>query len=262
MNHYDLKGRVAIITGGARGIGYAVAERMLACGASVMLWDMMADRLGRAGQSLAAMPAGNFMTEPEGHVPVRTAQVDVTDESAVIEATAAAVAAFGKVDILVNSAGITGPNHPLWEYPSADFARVMQINVTGTFNCCKAVVPAMLPNGYGRIVNLASLAGKDGTPNASAYSASKAAVIALTKSLGKELARSGIVVNSIAPAAARTEMLSQMTEEHVRIMLSKSPMGRLVEAQEIAALVVWMASQECSFTAGAAFDISGGRAVY
>jgi NAD(P)-dependent dehydrogenase (short-subunit alcohol dehydrogenase family) len=260
LNQYDLKGRVAIVTGGARGIGYAVAQRMLASGASVMVWDLMAERLAQAAASLAALPAAPSMAELAGQV--HTAQLDVTDEAAVVAATADVLAAFGRIDILVNSAGITGPNHPLWEYPSADFERVMQINLLGTFNCCKAVVPAMLPKGYGRIVNLASLAGKDGTPNACAYSASKAAVIAMTKSLGKELAASGIVVNSVAPAAARTEMLAQMTQEHVRTMLSKSPMGRLVEAEEIAAMVVWMASEECSFTAGSALDISGGRAVY
>jgi 3-oxoacyl-[acyl-carrier protein] reductase len=225
-----------------------VAQRLVAAGASVVLWDLAADRLSQAAKAVGA--------------PVRTVQVDVTDEGAVAEAAASVLAHSGRIDVLINSAGITGPNHPLWEYPSADFAGVLRINVLGTFNCCKAVVPAMLSRGYGRIVNLASLAGKEGTPNASAYSASKAAVIAMTKSLAKELATSGIIVNSVAPAAARTEMLSQMTQEHVRIMLAKSPMGRLVEADEIAAMVVWMSSSECSFTTGAAFDISGGRATY
>lgn len=247
MNHYDLNGRVAIITGGGRGIGYAIAQRMLASGASIMLWDLAADETLKS----AADPGR-----------VRSAAVDVTDEAAVIAATTDAREAFGRIDILVNSAGITGPNHALWDYPTAEFSRVLQINLMGTFNCCKAVVPAMLSGGYGRIVNLASLAGKEGTPNACAYSASKAAVIALTKSLAKEVATRGIVVNSVAPAAARTEMLSQMTPQHVQTMLSKSPMGRLAEAEEIAAMVTWMASEECSFTAGSAFDASGGRAVY
>jgi NAD(P)-dependent dehydrogenase (short-subunit alcohol dehydrogenase family) len=262
LNHYDLSGRVAIVTGGARGIGLAVARRLLAGGARVVLWDLASDRLAQAADALAVPPAGPLGANPGSTAPVGARQVDVTDEAAVAEATAKVLGTHGRIDILINSAGITGPNHPLWEYPSAEFTRVMQINVFGTFNCCKAVVPAMLSGGYGRIVNLASLAGKEGTPNASAYSASKAAVIALTKSLAKELATRGIVVNSVAPAAARTEMLAQMTQEHVRIMLAKSPMGRLVEADEIAAMVAWMASSECSFTAGSAFDISGGRATY
>jgi 3-oxoacyl-[acyl-carrier protein] reductase len=250
-----MKGRVAVVTGGARGIGLAVAQRLMAGGGSVVLWDLLADRLEEAAASLAD-------TIAVAGAAVRTAVVDVTREDEVARAAGAAQAAFGRIDILINSAGITGPNHPLWEYPPAEFARVLQVNVLGTFNCCRAVVPMMLEQGYGRIVNLASLAGKDGTANASAYSASKAAVIAMTKSLGKELATRGVVVNALAPAAARTEMLAQMTEEHVKTMLSKSPMGRLVEAEEIAALVAWMASSECSFTTGHAFDISGGRAVY
>jgi 3-oxoacyl-[acyl-carrier protein] reductase len=259
LNHYDLSGQVAVVTGGARGIGLAVAERMRAGGAAVVLWDVTADRLEQA----AAQLAGRAGKGPGGAVPdLSTAVVDVTDEADVGRAAAAALDKFGRIDILVNSAGITGPNHPLWEYPAADFARVLQVNVVGTFNCCKAVVPGMLDRRHGRIVNLSSLAGKDGTANASAYSASKAAVIALTKSLGKELATSGIVVNAVAPAAARTEMLAQMTEDHVKTMLSKCPMGRLVEAEEIAAMVAWMASGECSFTTGSVFDISGGRAVY
>jgi 3-oxoacyl-[acyl-carrier protein] reductase len=260
-----MKGRVAVITGGARGIGLAVAQRLMAGGGSVVLWDLLADRLEEAAALLTdTIAAGD---DGEGGVAVaseavRTAVVDVTSEDEVARATSAALAAFGRIDILINSAGITGPNHPLWEYPPAEFARVLQVNVIGTFNCCRAVVPTMLEQVYGRIVNLASLAGKDGTANASAYSASKAAVIAMTKSLGKELATRGVVVNAVAPAAARTEMLAQMTEDHVKTMLSKSPLGRLVEAEEIAALVSWMASSECSFTTGHAFDISGGRAVY
>ena len=263
MNHYDMTGRVAVITGGARGIGLAVAARMLAGGGNVVLWDLVAGQLEQAAISLAGKSAAAAGAGPAAaRASVRTAVVDVTAEAEVARATADALAIFGRIDILINSAGITGPNHLLWEYPPAEFARVLQVNVVGTFNCCRAVVPTMLEQGYGRVVNLASLAGKDGTANASAYSASKAAVIALTKSLGKELAKRGVVVNALAPAAARTEMLAQMTDEHVKTMLSKSPMGRLVEAEEIAALVAWMASSECSFTTGYVFDISGGRAVY
>jgi 2-dehydro-3-deoxy-L-rhamnonate dehydrogenase (NAD+) len=261
LNHYDMRGQVAVITGGARGIGLAVAERLRAGGAGLALWDVSAEHLDAAAESLVAT-AETSGGSPARLPAVRTAVVDVTNEVEVAQATSAVLDAFGQIDILINSAGITGPNHPLWEYPAAEFARVLQVNVLGTFNCCKAIVPAMLGRGYGRIVNLASLAGKDGTANASAYSASKAAVIAMTKSLGKELATRGVVVNSVAPAAARTEMLAQMTQEHVRTMLSKSPMGRLVEAGEVAALVAWMASSECSFTTGYPFDISGGRAAY
>jgi 3-oxoacyl-[acyl-carrier protein] reductase len=250
MNQIDLKGKVAVITGGARGIGYAVAERMLASGASVVLWDLMADRLPQSKATLSS--AGR----------VETYTVDITDEDQVMAATAAAVKALGKIDILVNSAGITGPNQKVWEYSSKDFLQVQQINLMGTFHCCKAVVPWMMKQDYGRIINIASIAGKEGNPNASAYSASKAAVIGLTKSLGKELAQTGIRVNALTPAAAKTEMFSQMTEQHIQFMLSKIPMNRFVQVEEIAGMIAWMASEECSFTTGSVFDISGGRAVY
>ncbi|MBL8381284.1 MAG: SDR family oxidoreductase [Burkholderiales bacterium] len=246
MNQYDLAGRVAVITGGARGIGYAIAERMLASGAAVLLWDMMGDRLEQARATLSA----------QGDV--RTATLDITDEDAV----QAAAKAAGKVDILVNSAGITGPNQKTWEYSSKDFRAVQEVNLIGTFHCCKALVPGMMARDYGRIVNIASIAGKEGNPNAPAYSASKAAVIGLTKSLGKELATTGIRVNALTPAAAKTEMFAQMTQAHIDFMLSKIPMNRFVAVEEIAAMVCWMASEECSFTTGAVFDISGGRAVY
>lgn len=250
MNQIDLKGKVAAITGGARGIGYAVAERMLASGAEVVLWDMMAERLPQAQATLSQ--GGR----------VETHLVDITDEDQVAAAAAAAVKALGKIDILVNSAGITGPNQKTWECSSKDFRQVQEINLIGTFHCCKAVVPGMMKRDYGRIVNIASIAGKDGNPNAPAYSASKAAVIGLTKSLGKELAHTGIRVNCLTPAAAKTEMFAQMTEEHIKFMLSKIPMNRFVQVEEIAAMICWMASEECSFTTGAVFDISGGRAVY
>ena len=246
MNQIDLKGRTAVITGGARGIGYAVAERMLACGAAVVLWDITADRLEQAKATLSAL----------GRVSTHT--VDITDEDQVLAAAKAA----GQVAILVNSAGITGPNQKTWEYSSKDFRAVQEINLIGTFHCCKAVVPGMLVRDYGRIINIASIAGKDGNPNAPAYSASKAAVIGLTKSLGKELAQTGIRVNALTPAAAKTEMFAQMTQAHIDFMLSKIPMNRFVTVEEIAAMICWMASEECSFTTGAVFDISGGRAVY
>ena len=250
MNQIDLKGRVAIITGGARGIGYAVAERMLQSGASVVLWDVMSDRLKTSQAALSKLGR------------VETATVDITDEPQALAAAAAAVKALGKIDILVNSAGITGPNQKTWEYSSKDFRQVQDVNLTGTFHCCKAVIPPMMQADYGRIINIASIAGKDGNPNAPAYSASKAAVIGLTKSLGKELAQTGIRVNALTPAAAKTEMFSQMTEAHINFMLSKIPMNRFVTVEELAAMIAWMASEECSFTTGAVFDISGGRAVY
>ena len=250
MNQIDLKGRVAIITGGARGIGYAVAERMLQSGASVVLWDVMSDRLKTSQAALSTLGR------------VETATVDITDEPQARAAAAAAVKALGKIDILVNSAGITGPNQKTWEYSSKDFRQVQDVNLTGTFHCCKAVIPPMMQADYGRIINIASIAGKDGNPNAPAYSASKAAVIGLTKSLGKELAQTGIRVNALTPAAAKTEIFSQMTEAHINFMLSKIPMNRFVTVEELAAMIAWMASEECSFTTGAVFDISGGRAVY
>ena len=250
MNQIDLKGRVAIITGGARGIGYAVAERMLQSGASVVLWDVMSDRLKTSQAALSTLGR------------VETATVDITDEPQALAAAAAAVKALGKIDILVNSAGITGPNQKTWEYSSKDFRQVQDVNLIGTFHCCKAVIPPMMQADYGRIINIASIAGKDGNPNAPAYSASKAAVIGLTKSLGKELAQTGIRVNALTPAAAKTEMFSQMTEAHINFMLSKIPMNRFVTVEELAAMIAWMASEECSFTTGAVFDISGGRAVY
>ena len=250
MNQIDLKGRVAVITGGARGIGYAVAERFLASGASVVLWDVTADRLKTSQDALSKLGR------------VETHVVDITSEEQVFAATGAAVKALGKIDILINSAGITGPNAKVWEYSSKDFRLVQEVNLIGTFHCCKAVAGPMMKADYGRIVNIASIAGKDGNPNASAYSASKAAVIGLTKSLGKELAQTGIRVNAITPAAAQTEMFAQMSQAHIDFMLSKIPMNRFVKVEELSAMIAWMASEECSFTTGAVFDASGGRAVY
>jgi len=245
-----LSNRVAIITGGARGIGYAISERLLQSGASVCLWDVDPDALDGAKVTLSSIG------------PVATAQVDVTDENSVEAATQTTLAAFGKIDLLVNNAGIAGSNAKLWEMTPADWRRVVDINLNGLFLTCRAIVPHLLKNGYGRIVNIASIAGKEGNPNASHYSASKAGVIALTKSLGKELATSNILVNCITPAVIETDILKQLTPEHVQYMLSKIPMNRFGQKHEAAALVAWLCSEDCSFTTGAVFDLSGGRATY
>jgi 2-dehydro-3-deoxy-L-rhamnonate dehydrogenase (NAD+) len=250
VNRIDLSSRRAVITGGAQGIGRATAERFLASEASVSLWD--ADR--------AALEATAKELESRGRV--HTVVVDVADHGSVEAATSATVTALGGIDILVANAGIAGPNFKSWEYPIADWQRVIQINLLGVYYCCRAVVPVMLNQHYGRIVNIASIAGKEGNPNASAYSASKAGVIALTKSLGKELATENIAVNCITPAAAKTRIFDQMTQQHIDFMLSKIPRGRFVTPEEIASLVAWVASEDNSFTTGAVFDISGGRATY
>jgi len=249
MNQLDFNSRTAIITGGARGIGYGVAQRLLASGARVALWDRDGDVAAAAAQQL-----GNNCS---------AVAVDISDSAAVASAMTATLTAFGEpAQILVNSAGITGPNLKAWDYSDADWQQVMNVNLNGTFHCCRAVVPAMRESGYGRIVNIASIAGKEGNPNASAYSASKAAVIALTKSLGKELADTGITINCITPAAVRTEIFEQMTQAHIDYMLAKIPLGRFGQVAEVAALVAWLCSEECSFSTGAVFDISGGRATY
>jgi NAD(P)-dependent dehydrogenase (short-subunit alcohol dehydrogenase family) len=250
MNQLDLNGRVVVITGGARGIGYAVAERALSSGAIVSLWDVDAGRLGDAARALST--SGQ----------VRSEIVELTDQASVEAAVRNTLAAWGRLDVLVNNAGITGGNAPLWEIDPAVWRRVLDVNLTGAFLTCRAVVPHMIERGYGRIVNVASIAGKEGNPNASHYSASKAGLIALTKSLAKELAPRNIVVNCITPAAARTEIFAQMKQEHVDYMLARIPMSRFLELQEVAALVCWLGSDECSFSTGAVFDISGGRATY
>ena len=250
MNALDLNGRVAIITGGARGIGYATAERMLASGAAVALWDIDAARLDEAAGTLA------------GRGTVSTHVVELTDEASVRAATAAVVAVHGKIDILVNNAGITGGNGKLWELDTETWRRVVDVNLVGPFLTCKVVVPELLKNGWGRIVNVASIAGKEGNPNASHYSASKAGLIGLTKSLAKELATSNVLVNAITPAAAKTEIFNQMKQEHIDFMLSKIPMNRFLAVEEAAALIGWLSSEDCAFSTGAVFDISGGRAVY
>jgi 2-dehydro-3-deoxy-L-rhamnonate dehydrogenase (NAD+) len=248
MNQLDFHDRRAVITGGAAGIGLAVAQRLAAGGAKVALWDRDERALASANEKLDRAAV--------------TQRVDVTDAAAVERAAKAASSELGGLDVLVCSAGITGPNATTWEYPVEAWRQVFDVNVHGLFHCNRAVVPIMLEGGYGRIVNIASVAGKEGNPNAPAYSASKAAVIGLTKSLGKELAKTGIRVNCVTPAAVRTAIFDQMTRQHVDFMLSKIPMGRFGEVDEIAALVCWLASEECSFSTGAVFDASGGRATY
>ena len=250
MNKIDLAGRAGVVTGGARGIGYAIAERFLESGAKVTLLDRDKAALDEAAAALKKKGA------------VATQVADVTDEASMQRALDAAVKAFGKVDIMVNNAGIAGKNFKVWECPAEEFRAVVEVDLIGVFLGCKVAAAHMVKNKYGRIVNVASIAGKEGNPNASHYSAAKAGVIALTKSLGKELATSGVLVNCITPAAAKTDIFKQITQQHIDYMLSKIPMNRFVEVQEIAAMVAWLASEDCSFSTGATFDISGGRAVY
>ncbi|MBI3514641.1 MAG: SDR family oxidoreductase [Proteobacteria bacterium] len=250
MNQIDLAGRAAVVTGGARGIGLAIAARLIASGARVALWDRDGATLTQGATSLQAGEA------------VMTAVVDVTDEASVGAAAQAARARFGKIDILVNNAGITGGNAKSWDLAPADWRQVLDVNLTGPFLTCRAIVPGMMAARYGRVVNVASIAGKEGNPNAAHYSASKAGVIALTKSIAKETADAGVIVNCITPAAVRTAMFDQMSQAHIDFMLSRIPMGRFGKVEELAALVAWLASEECSFSTGAAFDISGGRATY
>ncbi|HEY5897545.1 MAG TPA: SDR family NAD(P)-dependent oxidoreductase [Burkholderiales bacterium] len=233
MNKLDFAGRCAVVTGGVQGIGAAIVKRLQASGAKVAVWD------------LDASP-----------------KVDVADPASVDQAVKRALAELGKIDVLVNNAGIAGKNMPTVDYPIEEWERVLRVNLTSQFLCCRAVAPHMVKAKYGRIVNIASIAGKEGNPNAVAYSASKAGVISLTKSLGKELAQAGVLVNCITPAAAKTAIFDQMTESHIQYMLSKIPMGRFVEVDEIAALACWLASADCSFSTGAVFDISGGRGTY
>lgn len=250
MNRIDLDGRRAVVTGGARGIGRAITERLLNSGASVAIWDRDGGEADKAASALERKDA------------VAALEADVTDVGSVERARDLTVDRFGGIDILVNNAGIAGPNHPTWEYPVEAWRRVLEIDLGGVFYCCRAVVPVMIGAGYGRIVNIASIAGKEGNANASAYSAAKAGVIGLTKALGKELAGYDIAVNCITPAAARTRIFEQMKPEFVEFMLSKIPRGRFVQVEEIAAMAAWLASAENSFTAGGVFDISGGRATY
>lgn len=250
MNQIDLVGRVAIITGGARGIGYGTAERMLRSGAKVALWDIDETRLHEAEDQLSK------------HGSVSIHALDLTNREAVEAATDATLAAHGQIDVLVNNAGITGGNGLTWELDPEGWARVVEVNLVAPFLVCHSVIPHMIDNGYGRIVNVASVAGKEGNPTASHYSASKAGLICLTKSLGKELASRNVLVNCITPAAAKTEIFDQMSQQHIDYMLSKIPMSRFLQVNEVAAMITWLASEDCSFSTGAVFDISGGRATY
>jgi NAD(P)-dependent dehydrogenase (short-subunit alcohol dehydrogenase family) len=249
-NKINLGGRFAVVTGGAQGIGRAIVERFLASGAAVAIWDRDLDLAQATAREL------------NSHGRVETVVVDVTYLASVERAASETIAAFGRVDILVNNAGIAGPNTTTWTYPPDAWAQVLAINLTGPFHCARTLVPGMIAQNYGRIVNIASIAGKEGNPNAPAYSASKAGLIALTKSLGKETASYDIAVNCLTPAAAKTAIFDQMTPEHIDFMLSKIPRGRFVTVDEIAALAAFCASADCSFTTGAVFDISGGRATY
>jgi NAD(P)-dependent dehydrogenase (short-subunit alcohol dehydrogenase family) len=249
-NTIDLNGRIAVVTGGAQGIGRAIVERLLESGASVAIWDRDAALAEQAADDLRSM--GN----------ATAVACDVTRLTEIEAARDTTVKALGRIDILVNNAGVAGPNVRTWEYPIGAWHEVMRVNLDSQFYCCRAIVPLMIAQNYGRIVNIASIAGKEGNPNAVAYSASKAGVIALTKSLGKELASHDISVNCITPAAARTAIFDQMTKQHIDYMLSKIPRGRFVDVAEIAALVAFCASADCSFSTGAVFDISGGRATY
>lgn len=250
MNQVDLHGRTAVITGGAQGIGYAIAEKFLHSGAKVMLWDISTAKLDEASSTLSKLGI------------VQTETLDLTDAQQVSSATKETVKRMGQIDILINNAGITGGNAPTWELSPEVWRQVVEVNLIAPYLTCAAVVPHMLERRWGRIVNIASVAGKEGNPNASHYSASKAGVIALTKSLGKELATTGVLVNAVTPAAARTAMFAQMSEQHIQYMLSKIPMGRFVEVNEIAAMVAWLSSNDCSFTTASVFDITGGRSTY
>jgi 3-oxoacyl-[acyl-carrier protein] reductase len=248
MNKIDLNNRSAVVTGGAQGFGKAIAERFVASGARVAIWDhdhALAEKTAKAiGPAVTAI------------------KVDVTDTAAVEKARDTTLAAFGKIDILVNNAGIAGVNKTVWETDLEEWRKVLRINLDGPFICCKAIVPTMLKQKYGRIVNIASIAGKEGNPNAAHYSASKAGLIALTKSLGKELAAHDILVNAVTPAAAKTAIFDQLTQQHIDFMLSKIPKGRFVLVEELASMVAWLSSEDCGFSTGAVFDISGGRATY
>ena len=248
MNNFDLKNKTAVITGGAQGFGLNIAKKFLISGAKVDIWDIDRAQLNKAIKKLNNRNLSFNV-------------VDVTNYSNVLRAVKK-ITKKSKIDILINSAGITGPTTQLWKYKIKDWKKIIEINLNGTFNCCKSIVPYMIKNKYGRIVNISSVSGKDGNANASAYSSSKAGVLALTKSLGKELAKYNIAVNAITPAGAKTRILDQMTKKHVNLMLSKVPRGRFLELNELSSMVCWLSSEENSFSTAAVFDISGGRSTY
>ena len=249
MNKYNLSGRVAIVTGGAQGFGFAITERFIQAGAKVIIWDIEEKAAKEAVEKIKSKNVSYQI-------------VDVTNFEIVNKNLNMVAENFGKVDIFINNAGIAGMNTTVAEYPLDEWKKVMNLNLNSVFYCCKAVVPFMIKNNYGRIVNIASIAGKEGNPNASAYSTSKAGVIGLTKSLGKELAQKNIAVNCVTPAAAKTRIFDQMTEEHINYMLSKIPRNKFAKVEELASLVTWLASEENSFSTAAVFDLSGGRATY
>ena len=250
MNNIDLKGKRAIVTGAARGIGFAIAERLLQSGATVTLWDIEFPNLEKAQADLKS--AGN----------VFSVEVDVTQENSINRGVDLTYEHMGDVEILINNAGITGGNATVWDMGITEWQKVLDIDLTGVFLCCRALAPRMMSKGYGRIVNIASIAGKEGNPNAAHYSAAKAGVISLTKSLGKEMVETGVLCNCVTPAVIETPMLDQMTDQHNNYMVSKIPLNRMGKPEEVAALVAWLASEDCSFSTGAVFDISGGRATY
>ncbi len=253
MNRIDLDGQNAVVTGGAAGIGHAIAARFVRSGANVCIWDIDRDALDAA--------VSRLQLESERQI-IFGVSADISDPQAVENALKTTRDRFETLEIAVNNAGISGPNMPSWQYPVEDWLNVVNVDLTGAFLVSRALIPWMLEQDYGRIVNIASVAGKDGNPNACPYSAAKAGLIGLTKSIGKELAQTGIAVNCVTPAAARTSIFDQMTEEHISFMLSKIPMGRFCEPDEIAAMVAWLSSRECAFSTGAVFDLSGGRATY
>lgn len=250
MNQFDFNGKVAIVTGAARGLGLAITERLMEGGAAVSMWDM--DRAGLAAKAMRLGAKGK----------IHTAVVNVVDESQVGSAANAALSSLGRIDILVNNAGIAGPVRRSWEYPLEEWRKVMAVNVDGVYLCSRTVIPVMMAQKYGRIVNLASIAGKNGSPYFAPYSTSKAAVIGLTKSMGKDLAKDGVIVNCIAPAAVDTDMVKGFPQKLVDSMIEQTPMGRMASTGELASMVAWLCSEECSFTTGSIFDISGGRATY
>jgi len=248
MNQFDLKNRTALITGGAQGFGFDIAKKFLNSGANVIIWDIDEKELQNAVKKINNSKLSYNVVDVSNFEKINQTVLEINKKT--------------NIDILINNAGITGPTAELWNYSINDWNKVIEINLNGTFNCCKAVVPYMIKNNYGRIVNIASVAGKDGNASASAYSSSKAAVLALTKSLGKELAEKNIAVNAVTPAGAKTRILDQMTDKHVKFMLSKVPRGRFLELQELSSLVCWLSSEENSFSTAAIFDISGGRSTY